>query len=125
MSRRRRYSTKENDELQNLKYENQKLKKQVSTLRKQITRLDIDRYENLKSLISKYDKLETEDVSKKEREKLKQKWACFECRTGVMEIYTIFKADGQHYCRKCNSCGNKTKLKPYTDKVEGLLKDDR
>jgi hypothetical protein len=124
MSRRREFNKKEYDELQKLKHENQKLKKQVAALRKQITRIDIDRYENLKHLIDKYDNLENKASIKKEKDKLKQKWQCFDCKTGIMYVYTTFRVDGQHYYRKCNNCNNKTKLKPYTANVEGLFYDE-
>lgn len=120
MGRRNRYADKELDELQKLKYENKRLKKQVSSLRKQLARVDIDRYQNLKDLVYKHAKENLEDKIKAQRERLKKEWECHTCRVGFMKIHTISRRDGLFYYRKCTECDNRTPTKPYNEKVEGI-----
>jgi hypothetical protein len=120
MSRRNRYADKELDQLQKLKCENKRLKNQISSLRKQLQRVDIDRFTNLRDLVYQQSIEDLQESIKEERKKLKQKWECFVCRTGFMKIFTISRRDGVHYFRKCTSCQNRTKVKPYNDKVEGI-----
>jgi len=120
MGKNRKYSMKEYDELQRLKQENKKLKRNISALRKQLQRIDLDRYENLRELLYKQDNEDLEDKIKKERQKVKKEWECYECRQGFMKIHTISRRDGLRYYRKCTNCDNRTKLKPYNEKVEGI-----
>ena len=126
MAKRNRYADKELDQLQKLKYENKLLKKRISTLRKQLQRVDIDRYQNLKDLLYKHANEDLAAKIKAEKEKLKKEWECRECRTGFMKIHTISRLDGVFYYRKCtnDSCGHRTKTKPYTDNVEGIKDDE-
>ena len=121
---RKKYTDKEYDMLDKLKHENAKLKKQVSSLRKQLQRVDLDRYENLKDLIHKHYNEDLGERIAEEREKLKKQWECNHCGTGFLKIYTINRFDGLVYYRKCTDCSNRTKVKPYTDKVEGIKADD-
>lgn len=118
--KRRKYNQKEEDLLQKTKRENQKLKRQITALRKQLQRVDLERYENLKDLIYKNSKEDIEDKIKKEREKLKKDWECHTCRVGFMKIHTISRRDGLFYYRKCTKCDNRTPTKPYNEKVEGI-----
>jgi len=120
MSRRNRYADKELDQLQKLKCENKRLKNQISSLRKQLQRVDIDRFTNLRDLVYQQSIEDLQEIIKEERKKLKQKWECFKCRTGFMKIHTLSRRDGLMYYRKCGSCDNRTKVKPYNDKVEGI-----
>ena len=121
MSRRRKYADKEYDELQKLKHENSRLRKSVRSLRKQISRIDLDRYSNLKNLIDKH--LEEEHVDVLEKQ-LKRQWECYKCGEGFLRLYTIARRDKTVYYRKCTECSNRTPIKPYTDKIEGIKDDE-
>lgn len=120
MGRRRQFNTKEEDLLQKLKRENDRLKKSISSLRKQLSRVDLDRYENLKDLLYKQADEELNERIVEAKKKLKKKWECFICRIGFMKIHTVSRRDGLRYYRKCTNCDNRTKMKQYNDKVEGL-----
>jgi hypothetical protein len=118
--KRRRYNHKEQDDLQRLKRENDRLKKQVSSLRKQLARVDIDRYENLQDLIHKYDKEEAAEIIAKEHKAKEQKWKCYECPEGILRLKVFERQDGIFYMRKCDKCVNRTKLKRWSKEVEGI-----
>ncbi len=108
--------------LNKLKRENKTLKQQVASLRKQLSRIDVDRYENLTDLVDQlYDeeKAAAEEVSSKSREQLMKKWECFKCHKDYLKLIILARPDGAYYFRKC-SCGKKTRLQKYTKDVEGL-----
>lgn len=102
-----------------LKLENDKLKKQISSLRKQLSRIDIDRYSNLKDIIEAQDEEDDNFDSKTALEDLKAKWECHECHEDYLKLIIVPRLDGTFYFRKC-SCGHRTKLKKYNDNVEGI-----
>lgn len=115
---------KELKEVQRLRHENQKLRKTISSLRKQMSRVDIDRYQSLKEDL---EELEAQDSSldlKQQHEDLKKKWLCHKCKEDHLRIIMIPRLDGLFYIRKCGSCNNRTKLKKYTDEVEGVRETD-
>lgn len=118
--KRRKYSDSEQDDLQRLKRENDKLKRQISALRKQLARIDINRYENLQDLIHKYDKQEAEEILAKEQKSNEEKWKCYHCQDGVLRLKIYQRLDGIFYNRKCDQCPNKTKLKKWNDDIEGV-----
>lgn len=124
MGKRNRYADKELDQLQKFKYENKLLKRRIQALRKQLQRIDIDRYENLKDLIYKHSSEDLEEKIKNERKKLKEQWECYECKKGFMQIHTLSRRDGLFYFRKCTSCDNRTKTKPYNDEVKGIKDEE-
>jgi hypothetical protein len=114
----RRNGDKELDQLQRLKYENQKLKKENSRLRKLIQRGQADQ-DLLHELITK----QNEESELEQKEKLlKNKWRCYECSEGVLKIHIMKRLDGIFYWRCCSNpeCGHKTKLQRYTKDVEGI-----
>jgi hypothetical protein len=114
----RRNADKELDQLQRLKYENQKLKKENSRLRKLIQRGQADQ-DLLQELIEK----QNAEVELEQQEKvLKNKWGCHECNEGVLKIHIMKRLDGVFYWRLCSNpnCGHKTKLQRYTKDVEGI-----
>jgi len=117
--KRRKHNHKEQDELQKTRRENDRLKKQVSSLRKQLARIDIGRYENLQDLIEKFDKQEVEDTLKRNAEEQEKRWKCFKCADGVLHLKVFERHDGIVYLRKCDSCEHKTKLKKWDKSVEG------
>lgn len=114
----RRNGDKELDQLQRLKYENQKLKKENSRLRKLIQRGQADQ-ELLHELITKQN--EESELEQKEK-MMKNKWRCFECNEGILKIHIMKRLDGVFYWRCCSNpeCGHKTKLQRYTKDVEGI-----
>jgi len=123
--KRRVHTDKEHDLLQKLKRENDKLKKQIGALRKQLARIDLDDYNNVKELLDKYyyeDKLEErEDIL----EKLKDEWKCLQCGTGYLEIVLYTKQGNPWYFRKCTTCSNRTKAQKHNPNVKGVLKGEK
>lgn len=121
---RRRYSDREFDDLDRLKYENKKLKRQISALRKQISRLDIDRYNNIKELLDKQENEDAQEYVQKEKDKAEQQWRCWQCGHGILRTHRMHRRDGSFYYRKCDNekCDNRTKTKPIPadGKLEGV-----
>ena len=107
-----------------LKEENKKLRRTVQSLRKQLSRIDVDRYQHLQELVEaqiKEDKqFHAEPKRESKREESKEKWRCFECEEDYLRILVFNRADGVHYFRRCPSCGNKTRMKRYHDGVQGI-----
>lgn len=116
--KRRNYNKKEQDQLQKIRQENTKLKKQVAKLRKVINNIDIEHYKFVQDLLN------SETFKKKSapaiQEELEKKWACHQCEEGVMRLIILHRAGEPYYTRKCDSCSNKTKMKRYTEGVEGV-----
>jgi hypothetical protein len=105
-------------------YENRILKRQVASLRKQLARLDLDRYSNLKETIEQHYQEDREQEGKDILDRLKQEWKCHEpgC-TGYLEIFLFNKINSTYYYRRCNCCANRTKAQKYDpDQVKGILK---
>ena len=119
MARKQRQG-REWDDYQKLKAENKKLKGQVSKLRKVISRLDFEQYTNLKELIDSHERQDSALVEQQKKQELENKWNCYECGSGVMRLVIIHRAGEPYYIRKCDHCDNKTKMKKYTDEVEGV-----
>ena len=115
--KKRNLSFKEEDQLQKFKRENKSLKIDVARLRKELEKLHI-RYSNLDDAVqAQYE----ETVTPKARmEDLKKKWACHKCKEGHLKLVIINRMDGTFYIRKCNLCPHKTRLKKYTENVEGI-----
>lgn len=116
--KRKNHNEKELDQLQKLKHENAKLKRQVSTLRKQLARIDMDRYQELREASEISDTAEQD--SKGYVEMLKKEWECHECKNGYLKITLVSQRDRLMYYRSCTNCGNRTRLKTYTDDVKGI-----
>ena len=116
---------KELDDLQRLKYENKALKRQISRLNKQLSRLDLDRYQNLQEIVEVQCKEEQDLHKKTKRQLLLEKWACFDCRDegeeGYLRLIIINRPDGVFYLRRCRECGRKTKLQKYNNTVSGII----
>ena len=106
--------------IRKLKLENQTLKKQISKLRKQLSRIDIDRYSNLKDMLEAQAAENNTFDAKIELEDLKQKWMCEACKEDYLRIIIIPRADGLFYIRKCASCNHRTKFKKFTDEISGI-----
>jgi len=118
MGRRISRGTKEYDELQETRHENRRLKRTISQLRKQISRLDLDRYHNLSELIEKHDR-EEKDIKLKDHKRAVEKiWECWKCREDILRLVIIERRDGTHYFRRCKNCHHRTKMKPMNDDVD-------
>ena len=113
-------SDSELDEMQRFKLENQKLKKQIAKLRKELSRIDIDRYSNLKDMLEAQAAEDSNFDGVFELEKLKKKWNCNSCDKDYLRLIMVPRFDGLFYMRKCPSCEYRTKLKKYSDGVDGL-----
>jgi len=111
--RNRKYSDKEQDLIQRLQHENDKLKRQNKRLRKQFQRVDLDRYENIKDIIKKHYEEDAEQNFIEEQKQLKKQWECHACGEGFLKLYTINRRDKMVYYRKCTECSNRTDIKPY------------
>lgn len=114
-SRNKDYSTE-----QRLKHENKKLKRQISQLKKLISRINLAEYENLKDAIVQQ---ETENQIEKailEEKKKEEAWKCYHCENGILRLKTLGLANGVRYWRKCDNCSHRTKAKKYTQDVEGV-----
>jgi hypothetical protein len=119
---RRHNGESELKEIRRLRLENQKMRKQISALRKQLSRIDIDRYQHLKDMIEEHEQQDDQFDSKVALAELKKKWECHECKQDYLKLIIVPRADATFYFRKC-SCGHRTKLKKYTQEVEGIKPD--
>lgn len=110
---------------QKLVQENRILKRQVAALRKQLARVDLDRYTNLKETIDKHYQEDNAQEGRDILEKIKKEWACQQpsCE-GYLEIFLFTKIDSTWYYRKCNCCTNRTKAQKYSPDVKGIMKKD-
>lgn len=111
---------------QQLSHENQRLKKTISTLRKQLARLDLDRYTQVREIIEEHYAADQVEEGKLILEKMKQEWACKApgCN-GYLEIFTYSKVGSVHYYRICSNapmCKNRTKSQKYSPEVKGIVK---
>lgn len=114
---------KERSREQKLAYENKSLKREVASLRKQLARVDLDRYAHVKSIIENSYKLEEESEGRGILEKLRSEWACHDCRgEGYLEICLYNRLDGTFYYRKCTNCAHRTESQRWNPKVPGIIK---
>ena len=120
-SKRSHRNSGEIKQVQQLKQENSKLRRQIQKLRKELSKIDIDRYSYLKDLIESQDRQDVEFSKKQELEALQEKWICHKCEEDYLKLIIVPRLDGVWYFRRCKSCLHKTKLKRYTDDVEGLV----
>ena len=121
-------SDKEFTREQRLIKENRQLKRELAHLRKEISKLDVDRLETVKEMVADYQEAERlqENLGNPNSniEALKKEWACKEpgC-SGYLEITLYSKLGITNYYRKCNSCNNRTKGKRYdSSSVKGIIK---
>ena len=109
---------------QRLIHENQRLKRQLSHLRKQIARIDLDRYSSLRDIVDQHYQEDRAQEGQDLLEKLKQEWKCREpnCE-GYLEIILYTKVDSTWYYRACTCCKNRTKAQKYVpSEVKGIVK---
>lgn len=125
MGRKHRTFDKDDDRIDRLRQENKKLKHQINQLRKQIARIDVDRYQGLKNLVDKQAKEDADSEKSLQSRKKLQEWKCNKCLEGHLRIVIINRRDGVYYFRRCSSCVNRTVLQRYTAEVEGVREDDQ
>lgn len=117
-----RKPAKEYELLDKLKHENKKLKTEVKRLRKELDKNRIH-YENITDLLEQQASEEIQVSKKEERSELLKRWKCHCCEFGIMKLIIIPRPDGPRYLRKCTECDNRTRLKKYTEDVEGITDD--
>lgn len=119
-----RRGDKERSREQELKYENSKLRREVSSLRKQLARLDLDRHSYVRDIVEEH--LAGQEIDQSTEAMLrsmKNTWKCHQCNQGHLEIKTYSKLGEIWYYRTCsNECGHRTLGKPYDpNSVKGIL----
>ena len=120
-----KYGDKEFTKEQRLTQENQKLKREIGRLRKILARVDLDRYDQVREIIEEHYAEERAEEGQQILSNLKQKWKCFECEEGFLEITLFNKINDTWYFRRCNCCGHRTKSQKYdSNRVSGILKDE-
>lgn len=114
---------------QRLVKENRQLKRELSHLRKQISRMDLEGLEAAKQMLFDQEEKERLNIELGEPgsnlEDLKKEWACKEpsC-TGYLEITMYSKLNLTYYYRKCSECQNRTKGQRYdSSSVKGIVKN--
>jgi uncharacterized protein with von Willebrand factor type A (vWA) domain len=121
-------SDKEFTREQRLAKENRELKRELSHLRKQITRLDGDRFEDLRQMVADQEEnqkfQENMGPVSSSLETLKRDWACRKC-DGYLEINLYPKMGQTFYYRACNKCRHRTTGKRYDAAVKGILKNSQ
>ena len=122
--KRRKLNDGEHDQMQRLRAENRKLKQQISQLRKQISRIDLDRFQNLKDLLDSQEADSRQEEIKEAVEQDKREWACHDCKTGTLFLTVFERRDGVFYFRQCGSCPKRTRTKRYTSDVRGIRKSE-
>lgn len=116
---------KEFTRLQEFINENKKLKREISSLRKQLARLDLDRHSYVRGIVEEHLAIEEHETSTKDMlTSMKNEWQCRQCGTGFLEINLYTRHDGTFYFRHCNNCIHRTRAKRYTPDVKGIIKPD-
>lgn len=114
---------------QRLIHENRQLKRHISSLRKELARVDLDRFDNLKQTIEQHYQEDSALEGQNILEKVKQEWKCREPEcSGFLEIFTYNKVGSTWYYRICScapQCKNRTKAQKYTPDVKGVLRDSK
>lgn len=122
-----RRGSKEITREQKLIKENRQLKRELSHLRKQISRLDLEGLEAAKQMVFEQEEKDrfNENVgdANSSSEQLKKIWKCNKCELGYLEINLYSKCGLTNYFRKCNNCDYRTKGKRYDNQVKGIIKN--
>lgn len=109
---------------QRLIQENRVLKRHVASLRKQLARVDLDKFSSLKETIEQHYQEDSTQQGLDILEKVKKEWACQSpgC-DGYLEIFTYNKVGDTWYYRVCSNnpgCKNRTKSQRYSPEVRGI-----
>jgi hypothetical protein len=118
-----RRGNKEYSREQKLVHENKRLKREIAQLRKQLARLDLDRYDSIKEMIEEHGHENTAQTGQELLENLKKTWACNKPKCqGHLEIIVYSKLGNPWYYRQCTNCPNRTIAQKYTPEVKGIIK---
>jgi hypothetical protein len=121
-----RRSDKEFTKEQRLSKENKQLKRELTALRKQVARMDLDQYSTVRDVIDDHDMENKAELTEDFLESLKQQWKCHECPSGFLEIVIFSKLGNPWYFRSCNSCSKRTKSQRYdSTQVKGIVKNGK
>ena len=119
---KRTHKEKELSQLQTARREIEKLKREVSSLRKQLTRLDLDRHSYVRDIVEEHYTRENNEAAMEIIESSKSFWKCRECSEGFLEIMEYPKMGISWYYRKCSNCKHRTKSQQLTPNVKGPRK---
>lgn len=113
---------------QRLVKENRQLKRELSHLRKQISRMDLEGLEAAKQMVFDHEEKDRLNLELGEPvsnlEALKKEWACKESNcTGYLEINLYSKLTETWYYRRCMVCNKRTKSQRYGPNVRGIVKN--
>lgn len=115
---------KEYSREQRLIHENRELKRALAKLRKQLERIDLDRYQEIKEIVDRSYAAENEAASAQVLADLRKIWSCHECGKGVMEICLYSRLNETWYYRHCNCCSHRTKSQKYDpESVNGIIRE--
>lgn len=118
-----RRGTKEFTREQRLVNENKRLKRELANARKQLARIDLDRYDTIREMVEEHrDTKEQPEFGAEFLENLKKTWLCNDCRQGYLEIIVYSKLGNPWYYRQCNHCPNRTKAQKHSPDVKGIIK---
>lgn len=115
---------KELDKIQTMQREIEKLKRENSRLRKQFARLDLDRHSYVRDIVEEHMAgQEIDQQTESMLKSMKNTWKCHQCNEGHLQIELYSKQGETWYYRACsNTCGNRTTGKPYDpNSVKGIL----
>lgn len=119
-----RRGSKEFSKEQKLAKENKALKRELSKLRKEFARLDLDRFTNVSQMIAEAYQEGQEEAGQDVINVLKKQWECKECPGGFLEIIIYNKISEPWYYRKCSCCPNRTKSQKYNPSIQGIIKKE-
>lgn len=124
-----RRSDKEYSQVQKLVHENRILKRHVASLRKELARVDLDRYKNLKETIDEHYQDDRAQEGRDILEKIKSEWKCREAGCdGHLEVFTYNKVGNTWYYRICSNapaCKNRTIAQKWSSAVKGIMRKDK
>jgi len=118
MTKRIHSNDKEYSELQKVRHENKHLKRALKRARKQLDRIDMSQYYELRKKYKDNNKAVKEaDSSYIDGTRPKEDWTCYACKKGTLRLIILNKAGEDVYLRKCDNCNKRTKLQKYTQGV--------
>ena len=117
--------TKEISREQRLIHENKMLKRELGQIRKQLARIDLDRYDSVKEMLEEHNPEGQAAFGAEFLENLKKTWLCNDCRQGYLEIVIYNKVNSTFYYRHCTHCENRTKSQKHTQDVQGIVRNSQ
>lgn len=109
---RNKYVDKEYDLSDKLKRENEKLQRELGTVRKMLDRYAVA---EKKGLID--EEIITPGKKRHKEDELKELWKCYDCGIGFLRLKGPY---ANRYWRTCDHCGKRTKTQLWNKEVGGL-----